>query len=510
MQNSSKLQLEKEEAEQLVAVYLHSSSNLNLVYGKMFGYEPMSVMEDAEDLSWKVLFNTPEDVVETKAIRNIEKLVSNIEEQFFGSHWQEVFNANGFSDVVAQAAQEGVSEIRSKLISNRIRTFDGICDGFSFCDELISRTLDCWRSDFDRVCKKIDDRWEYLGPLLKRAALKTDKYGEADLSGITDELDEFIDHYFESSDFIFWYDKAPSIIFQPYVVSRLSAFGTDDIPENGIEFEHWCAERIDRQGWKVQVSQASGDQGVDIIAIRDGTKVAIQCKRYSQPVGNKAVQEAYSGSRFSDAQEACVIATAGYTRSARELAASTNVKLIDADNIAQFSEVFGFVSLDENSLEPNCAEYNERTVILDFETPIQGRAGGLLRSTMSSYPLDELNINNSTVTNVLTSIDEDSGLGSFECAPSEAVLLLMLVEVGLNGDFPVTEENLRAVTESELYDAPQIPKMNPGGVVPVSSLFSKDTLSGIEQALDFYAMLLPEPWINLADNLIAEQRNKRD
>jgi restriction system protein len=71
--------------------------------------------------------------------------------------------------------------------------------------------------------------------------------------------------------------------------------------------------------------------------MKDGILVAIQCKRYAQPIGNKSVQEAYTGATHYRADRAVVIGTGGYTRAAIELADNTGVVLIDAENIAAFT-----------------------------------------------------------------------------------------------------------------------------------------------------------------------------
>lgn len=73
--------------------------------------------------------------------------------------------------------------------------------------------------------------------------------------------------------------------------------------------------------------------------MRDGLLVAVQCKRYTQPVGNKSVQEAYTGATHYRADKAVVIGTGGYTRAAIELATNTGVILIDAENIAAFTSL---------------------------------------------------------------------------------------------------------------------------------------------------------------------------
>lgn len=45
------------------------------------------------------------------------------------------------------------------------------------------------------------------------------------------------------------------------------------------EFEERCAEAMRLAGWSAQKTKASGDQGVDVIAERNGISVVLQCKK---------------------------------------------------------------------------------------------------------------------------------------------------------------------------------------------------------------------------------------
>ena len=93
---------------------------------------------------------------------------------------------------------------------------------------------------------------------------------------------------------------------------------------DGLQFEHRCAELLRYRGFhKVAVTKGSGDQGVDILAQKNGIKYGIQCKYYSYPVGNKAIQEAYAGADFYDCDVAMVMTNSTFTRQARELADKT-------------------------------------------------------------------------------------------------------------------------------------------------------------------------------------------
>lgn len=111
---------------------------------------------------------------------------------------------------------------------------------------------------------------------------------------------------------------------------------------SGTEFEAFVAEFLEAQGYAVQTTLASGDQGVDLLAsLPDGeSAIAIQIKRYSRPLGNKPVQEAFAGMVHYKAREAWVITNSSFTPGAYQLAASTGVKLIGGDELATwFDEV---------------------------------------------------------------------------------------------------------------------------------------------------------------------------
>ena len=105
----------------------------------------------------------------------------------------------------------------------------------------------------------------------------------------------------------------------------------DEAPGDGLDYERYCAERLVRAGWRAHRTPASGDQGADIVAVRDGLRLVVQCKRLSKPVGNAAVQEAAAALRYWDGDRAAVVSNAGFTPAARRLATATGVLLLHHD-----------------------------------------------------------------------------------------------------------------------------------------------------------------------------------
>lgn len=107
---------------------------------------------------------------------------------------------------------------------------------------------------------------------------------------------------------------------------------------NPFDYEVYCAELLRQTGWDADVTTASGDQGADVIAVKRGVTLILQCKLYSKPVGNKAVQEVNAAKIFYHAQYAVVVSNAAYTTSARQLADSTQVTLLHHETLQKFAQ----------------------------------------------------------------------------------------------------------------------------------------------------------------------------
>lgn len=101
------------------------------------------------------------------------------------------------------------------------------------------------------------------------------------------------------------------------------------------EFEDTCYDIAFRAGFVVEKVAGSGDFGADVIAEYLGYKVAIQCKYYSQPVGNKAVQEVFSAKDYYDCFYAIVVSNNEFTHQATVTAEKHGVLLTHVDDLFQ-------------------------------------------------------------------------------------------------------------------------------------------------------------------------------
>jgi predicted RecB family endonuclease len=101
---------------------------------------------------------------------------------------------------------------------------------------------------------------------------------------------------------------------------------------SGLEFEVYTAQLLKKLGYTdVTVTKASGDQGIDVIAKKDGIRYAIQCKNYSNKLDNTPVQEVYAGKAFYGCDIGVVVTNSTFTQGARELANSIGVLLWDRE-----------------------------------------------------------------------------------------------------------------------------------------------------------------------------------
>lgn len=105
------------------------------------------------------------------------------------------------------------------------------------------------------------------------------------------------------------------------------------------EFEYYCAEILVQHKWIAHVTQASRDQGIDVIAEKNGMRIIIQCKKYTKPVGNFAVQEVAAALAYKNAHRGIVVATSGFTSAAIELAECNNILLLDYRDLSKIDKL---------------------------------------------------------------------------------------------------------------------------------------------------------------------------
>ena len=101
----------------------------------------------------------------------------------------------------------------------------------------------------------------------------------------------------------------------------------------GIEFEEFLKVHFENIGYKVSLTPTTNDYGADLILKKDGETIVVQAKRWSDKVGNTAVQEIVSARGYYKADKAMVVTNSYYTDNAYALAKANDVELWDRNNL---------------------------------------------------------------------------------------------------------------------------------------------------------------------------------
>jgi restriction system protein len=103
---------------------------------------------------------------------------------------------------------------------------------------------------------------------------------------------------------------------------------------DGRIFEFFCADILLIEGYtNIKVTKASADNGVDIMAEKDGQDYIVQCKCLSHTCSNKAVQEIVSAKTIYKSKKMIVMCNRTFSMSATILANTNKVELYNIGRI---------------------------------------------------------------------------------------------------------------------------------------------------------------------------------
>ena len=103
---------------------------------------------------------------------------------------------------------------------------------------------------------------------------------------------------------------------------------------DGTQFEEFLAVLFMHLGYRVEHVGMSHDFGADLVLTSSRQRIVVQAKRYSGNVGISAVQEALGAVQYYRGTRGMVVASSGFTESARELATRSGVELWDRQRLA--------------------------------------------------------------------------------------------------------------------------------------------------------------------------------
>ena len=107
---------------------------------------------------------------------------------------------------------------------------------------------------------------------------------------------------------------------------------------SGTGFERELGILYEQFGYQVESTPTSGDEGVDLVLIKDGKKTIVQCKAHKAPVGPAIVRELYGSMVASGADNAILACTGGFTRGVWEFADGKPIELISASDLMEIAD----------------------------------------------------------------------------------------------------------------------------------------------------------------------------
>ena len=114
----------------------------------------------------------------------------------------------------------------------------------------------------------------------------------------------------------------------------------------GFDFEDFLVKLFTTLGYDVQTTKRTADQGADLFVTKFGEKMVIQAKNYTENVGNAAVQQVLAAKNFYSCNNAMVVTNSYYTSSAKELANSVGVRLIDRKEFQSYLDEYNQAILE--------------------------------------------------------------------------------------------------------------------------------------------------------------------
>jgi restriction system protein len=121
---------------------------------------------------------------------------------------------------------------------------------------------------------------------------------------------------------------------------------------SGLEFENYLKNVLSHQGYSVEKTPATGDLGVDLIAERGHSRLAIQVKRYQGKVSRTAVSDAVAGMHHYSCNGSMVITNSSFSPGAISLAESNQCILIDREILSTWIYDISVETPPERSRKP--------------------------------------------------------------------------------------------------------------------------------------------------------------
>lgn len=106
-----------------------------------------------------------------------------------------------------------------------------------------------------------------------------------------------------------------------------------------LQFEHEIRELVQAFGYEAETTTPSHDFGVDVKAHNQNRSIIIQCKLYGKGrIGGDTMMKLVGSRQYFKATDAICITTSKFTRQAKEIASSEDIKLVDCEKLIRLCQ----------------------------------------------------------------------------------------------------------------------------------------------------------------------------
>jgi Holliday junction resolvasome RuvABC ATP-dependent DNA helicase subunit len=100
---------------------------------------------------------------------------------------------------------------------------------------------------------------------------------------------------------------------------------------DALEFEEFVANLFREMGYAVEMTQQSGDHGIDLLMRKGDQLIAVQCKHWDAPIGEPVIRDFLGSLTGVKANCGYVVASSTFTSKAFSFAQDKPIKLFDLD-----------------------------------------------------------------------------------------------------------------------------------------------------------------------------------
>lgn len=113
-------------------------------------------------------------------------------------------------------------------------------------------------------------------------------------------------------------------------------------------FEKFCRAFLTKLGYECELTKASVDGGIDIIATKDDASIGFQCKNKGSNVGSPVVRETEGARIAMGLDKGAILTTATFTKAAKETAEKLGIELYNWSSIARLTADMEFEDTEED------------------------------------------------------------------------------------------------------------------------------------------------------------------